>query len=226
MPKPLKLAKIVTDAGTQSRVSINEDTVAEYSAAMLDGAKFPAVVVFHDGSQHFLADGFHRVMAANRAGLKDILADVKTGTRLDALEYSLRANQSHGLRRSNADKRFAVWMALREKDWAEKSDRWLSEVCGVSPSTVGAIRAEHDKSQLSKLDSSTEQVRIGKDGKKRKVPEKKAAEPQPEPEPPEEEKPHVVAGVVESAELAALKHAWGSATENDRAAFLDWIANL
>jgi hypothetical protein len=34
------------------------------------GAKFPPVVVFFDGTNHWLGDGFHRTCAAEVAGLK------------------------------------------------------------------------------------------------------------------------------------------------------------
>src|SRR5574343_1170380 len=110
----LKLISIVTDAGTQIRSCIDERTVAEYSEAFLDGAKFPPVVVFHDGSRYILADGFHRIMAAQRAELLDIAAEVRKGTKSDALRFGLAANAAHGLRRTNADKLRSVSLAVQE----------------------------------------------------------------------------------------------------------------
>src|SRR3954462_9709856 len=95
--KLLKLSDVVTTAGTQIRARINEDTVDEYAVAMLDAEnKFPPVVVFHDGNQFILADGFHRMLAASRNGFKDIEADINKGTKSDALKFALSANAAHG----------------------------------------------------------------------------------------------------------------------------------
>lgn len=70
----LPIADIRTDGGTQSRVQLDWIAVSEYAAAMKDGAQFPPIVVFHDGSDYWLADGFHRLDAANKAGLDTIAA--------------------------------------------------------------------------------------------------------------------------------------------------------
>jgi ParB-like chromosome segregation protein Spo0J len=53
---------------------------------MAAGAKFPPVVVFHGGRKYWLADGFHRVDAAEAAGLDKILAEVRKGERRDWLK--------------------------------------------------------------------------------------------------------------------------------------------
>lgn len=164
--KRLKLSQIVTDAGTQSRVSANEDIVDDYAERMTAGDKFPPVVVFHDGSQYFLADGFHRVLARQRNKLKDVFADIRKGTRQDALKFSLSANRLHGLHRTNADKRFAVSLALKE--FSQMSDRAIADMCGVGKDLVASIRPK----QLAENASS---YRTGRDGKTRKLP--KSLEP-------------------------------------------------
>lgn len=171
----LKIADISTTAGTQIRARIDADTVDQYAEAMREsGNKFPPVVVFHDGSQFVLADGFHRVMAASRNDFKDIEADVRKGTRADALKFALSANSIHGLRRTNADKRRSVEMALAE--WPKLSDREIARICAVGYSLVGEVR----KDQLPESDSCEPQhaTRIGADGKERRMPR---AESQPAP---------------------------------------------
>ncbi len=175
----IKLAEIVTTAGTQIRARIDSETVDQYAEAMLDaGNKFPPVVVFHDGSQFILADGFHRVMAASRNGFLDIEADVQKGTKSDALKYALGANSAHGLKRSNADKGRSVELALGE--WPKLSDREIARICAVSDHFVGHVR----KANCEPI--AVEQTRIGADGKKRRMPRKPEPAPDPSPAPPVE----------------------------------------
>ena len=173
--KSLKISEIRTDAGTQIRVRIDDATVKEYAEAYQNGAKFPPVVVFHDGSENILADGFHRVWGAKAAGLTDVLADVRRGSRVDALKYALGANAVHGLKRTNADKRRAVELALKE--FSKLSDRAIAEMCCVSNNFVGDVRRQlsSDDSCPSENPNKTPlppppQVRVGRDGKERKLP--------------------------------------------------------
>lgn len=161
----LVLARLRMDGGTQSRAQIDSGTVAEYAEAMRAGAKFPAIVVFHDGEENWLADGFHRVHALRETGADVIVADVRQGTRRDAILYSVGANGAHGLRRTNADKRRAVETLLRDEEWRTKSDRWIAEACGVGNKFVGDRRRE-----LCTEHSSESEPRVGQDGKTRRVP--------------------------------------------------------
>jgi hypothetical protein len=71
-----------------------------------------------------------------------ILAEQRMGTVEDAIWESLGANKSHGLRRSNADKRNAVKMALLHPKGVDSSDRQIAKHVGVHPDTVGVIRRE------------------------------------------------------------------------------------
>src|ERR1035437_2998022 len=87
-------------------------------------------------------------------------AEVRQGTRLDALKFSLSANHQHGLRRTNEDKRHAVEIALCEfPGWA---DRAIAQVCGVSHPSVGAARR-----QLVNFTSCGK--RLVRDGKRRRL---------------------------------------------------------
>lgn len=136
----LHLEKITTDGGTQARAGLNEDVVAEYAEAITAGAEMPPVIVYHDGKKHWLADGFHRYFAHVKARAAEIAVDVRTGTKRDAILYSVSANKDHGLRRTNADKRCAVKTLLGDKEWRAWSDREIAELCGVSHTFVAAIR--------------------------------------------------------------------------------------
>jgi hypothetical protein len=141
-PVPLALDLIRTDDGTQARVCLNDDVVAEYAEADAAGADFPPGVVFHDGSDYWLADGFHRKAARQRNRRKDMLALVRPGTRRDAILYAAGANACHGLRRSNDDKRIAVRRLLTDDEWSQWSDREIARRCGVSDRFVNGVRAE------------------------------------------------------------------------------------
>lgn len=129
------------DGGTQPRDQISDELVMEYRDAMAEGALFPPVVAFFDGSDYWLADGFHRVHAADAAGI-EVLVDVRQGTRRDAVLFSAGANATHGQRRTNADKRRAVLALLHDDEWRQWSDREIARRCAVSNRFVGDVRAE------------------------------------------------------------------------------------
>jgi ParB-like chromosome segregation protein Spo0J len=50
----------------------------------------PPVVVFDTEEGLLLADGYHRVAAARRRGLETIEAEVRLGSRQDALRYAAK----------------------------------------------------------------------------------------------------------------------------------------
>jgi hypothetical protein len=141
----ISLSSIPTDGTCQVRVTVRSSVVREYARAMTEqqsegGLRFPAVVLFTDGANHWLGDGFHRVLAAREAGLNEILAEVRAGTPRDALLYSISCNAEHGLPRTNADKRNAVTLLLADTEWSQWSDREIARRCAVTHRFVGQIR--------------------------------------------------------------------------------------
>ena len=136
----LALSDIRIDGGTQSRAKINADVVQEYAAAVLADVQFPPIVVFFDGKEYWLADGFHRWQAFDRAKRDTIPAEVRQGTQRDAVLFSVGANSSHGLRRTNDDKRRAVLTLLDDPEWAKWSDREIARRCAVDGKTVAGLR--------------------------------------------------------------------------------------
>jgi hypothetical protein len=136
----LAITAIRTDGGTQTRAGMDSRTVLEYAEAMTEGVEFPPVVAFYDGTDYFLADGFHRVAAARRNGFLEIDAEVRQGTRRDAVLFSVGANAQHGLRRSQADKRRAVETLLADEEWRQWSNHVIAQRCNVSPPFVGKVR--------------------------------------------------------------------------------------
>ncbi len=139
--KELAVKQLKMDGGTQPRAQIDFSLVDEYAEAMKAGAKFPPVVVFYDGTTHWLADGFHRAKSAERNGGK-VLADVRQGTRRDAILYSVGANALHGQRRSSDDKRRAVMTLLTDKEWSQWPHEQIADSCCVSRWLVVQVAKE------------------------------------------------------------------------------------
>ncbi len=131
-----------TDGGTQTRASLNIFTVDSYAESMKDGVVFPPVITYYDGSEYWLADGFHRLAAAERAGHSAIDCEIRQGTRRDAILYSVGANANHGLQRTREDVRRAIDLLLRDDEWREWSDSAIAAKVGCNHKTVGSRRSE------------------------------------------------------------------------------------
>jgi hypothetical protein len=165
-PTMLSLSKIRCDGGTQSRATIDPTTVDEYAEDYKNGANFPPITVFYDGNYYWLVDGFPRKKAALKAGLNEIEAIVKQGTRRDAVLYSVGVNATHGLRRTNADKRRAVMTLLEDEEWSHLSNNAIAKKCGVSLDLVNRLRrslndslSENKNSLTNSLNDSDNQTR-------------------------------------------------------------------
>jgi predicted transcriptional regulator len=134
----LPLAAVQMHERTQVRIMIRDRVVAEYAAQMAAGAVFPPITVFLDeAGTYYLADGFHRFLAAQRNEQFTIAADVHQGTRLDALWFALGANRTHGQRLSKQDKSHAVKLALEA--WPERMQRDIAAQVGCSTSLVSKV---------------------------------------------------------------------------------------
>lgn len=78
----LRIRDIDADASIDIREHMDETTIQEYMDIF---DRLPPVVVFDTPEGRLLADGFHRLAAAERLGRPEIEAEVRTGTRDDAL---------------------------------------------------------------------------------------------------------------------------------------------
>ena len=139
--KKLNLQDIRLDGGTQARVALNTDVVAEYAAHLQDGDVFPPITVFHDGSDNWLADGFHRYMAHKQNGAAEIECDIKTGTLEDAKLWAYGANRNRGLSMSREDIRRVIKLMLEHPEWGKWTNTAIAKHVGVSSMTVGRIQA-------------------------------------------------------------------------------------
>jgi hypothetical protein len=119
----LALDLIRTDGGKQTRTTTNITQANGCVEDMAAGAVCPLVDVFFDGSDYWLADGFHRLIACRSLGLAEIEVEVHDGSRHDAILYAVRPNAVRGLRRTNDDKHNAVRTLLKDPERLQWSDR-------------------------------------------------------------------------------------------------------
>lgn len=111
---------------------------------MEDGQELEPVIVLYDGECYWLADGYHRWHAHRNREEQGIACVIYTGTRRDAVLYSVGANCDHkpALPRSREDKRRAVMTLLQDPEWRNWSDREIALQCKVDHKTVGKIRRD------------------------------------------------------------------------------------
>lgn len=169
----------------QARVETNPATVELYAEHMRAGATFPPVEVYFSGEFYFLADGWHRVAAAELLGLAEIDALVREGDVVAARLAAAQANR--GLGRTNADKRRSVHQLLDlkkelRKDW---SDRKIAEMAGVSHIMVasviesrrGNVRTARKRAWLESVSTQNPSEQCVKPESAPQSPEKEAATP-------------------------------------------------
>jgi protein gp37 len=173
----LALELIVRDPQLQVRRSISQDLIEQYAERMRDGIAFQPVVVYHDGSHYWLSRGFHRCLAAERAGWETVAAEVREGSRSDArIDAAVSTSEwdDVGLKHPIADKKQAVVMILEEQEeWDEPwGDQLIADRVGVSFMTVRRARAkwEEERSNFNNVKGGTQangaKPKVGKDGKK------------------------------------------------------------
>lgn len=163
----IPLSKINTEQSVQVRAVIHQDTVDRYAEHVLTprSTPLPPILIFGPDSRgmYFLSEGWHRYEAHKKAKRETILATVKEGGWKDALEHALGSNATHGLPRTNKDKRRVEELAL--KHWATWSSHKIAEKCAVGDDLVNEVR----KCQVSENDTCQPRTVIGKDGKTYKV---------------------------------------------------------
>lgn len=234
--RELKLDSLRIDGGTQCRVAMSQDAIQEYAEALTDGSELPPIDVYFDGAEYWVVDGLHRYHAHRRIGALSIMANVTTGTLEDAVFAACGKNRGHGLRRTNADKRKAVEMAIAIRpDW---SDRAIAKHVGVDHKLVAAVRdpraaerqqQNRDKSAAKKLGSDPAVAGMGSDPRPRVE-----SDPAPRPEQlptsvsSDNERDDVLAELAEEVERLTDRLAVEAmdATEDEKALAAETIAQL
>ena len=212
--KKLNLNAIRLDGETQARIALDNAQVADYAEAMRDGDKFPPIVVFHDGSDYWLADGFHRYHATKQIGHTSIEAEVKVGTVEEAQIYAFGANAKRGLSTNQEDNRSIIIRMLNHpisKGWTNAE---IARHVGVSKMTVGRVKSSLE-SKATKAPGDNKKTYQRKDGQQVTVDTSKLKTKKAQPEaetPQEDERDHKIAELIDtvnelSAENQRLKDA-------------------
>jgi hypothetical protein len=137
----LPIDRIATE-DTQVRVTLSDIIISEYAEGLTRGDVVPPIDVFFDGEAYWLADGFHRVKATREAGLNTIAATVHQGGKREALLHAVGANEEHGHRRTDADRRHAVGLLLTDPEWQAWNNSEIARQCHVSEFLVRTLRSE------------------------------------------------------------------------------------
>lgn len=141
---------------------------ARGALAIPTAALAPAMVVSPagngrlQGDQYWRAKGFHHVAAYTAAGIIEVPCVVHQGGLRDAILHSVGANATHGLRRSNADKRRAVAILLDDPEWATWSNSEIARRCAVDEGLVRKMKAKRPSSDDPKMDAPRTVSRGGK----------------------------------------------------------------
>ncbi|MER6978180.1 ParB N-terminal domain-containing protein, partial [Streptomyces carpinensis] len=124
-----------------------------------DSAELPPILVQLDGCR--VIDGLHRLEAARLMGEASIRARFLDCSNSEALVIAMKANGSHGLPLSKADRVAGAQRVLgSHPDW---SDRAIAGITGLSAKTIASLR---DRSAIA---TPLGGKRIGQDGRRRPV---------------------------------------------------------
>jgi hypothetical protein len=119
---------------------------------------FSPILVHRDTMR--VIDGMHRLKAARQRGDQLIPVEFFDGAEQLAFVMGVKANVTHGLPLSRADREAAARRILSQ--YPRWSDRMIANTCGLSDKTVKKLRCA--SADLSRL-----HTRVGKDGRVRPV---------------------------------------------------------
>ena len=124
------------------------------------GGRWPPVLVW--GPDNQIVDGYHRVAAARKLGLKSLEVEWFEGPAEATLIEAIRRNAKHGLPLTLRDRSGAAERVLSQQpQW---SDRRIGLLCGLTAKTVARIRLERG-GQCAEIPEHA--ARVGIDGRVR-----------------------------------------------------------
>lgn len=129
------------------------DVVLEYADAYRCGLITEPLDVFREkGTERYVvADGENRLLALRAAKIAEVPVRLHEGDEVAALDFAIGCNQTHGLRRSKADKYHAFARIMETSELRDKyrTDTELSEKVGVSKRTIADYKVEWRNSESS-----------------------------------------------------------------------------
>jgi len=127
------------------------DVVQEYADAYRCGLLGEPLDVFNEkGTERYIvADGEHRLLALRAAKVVEVDVRMHAGDEVAALDFAIGCNQSHGLRRTKADRfhaftRIMETPALKDK---YRTDTELADKIGVAIRTVKDYKVDWRNSE-------------------------------------------------------------------------------
>lgn len=141
--KLIKITDITVDSKFQARVETADDHVERIVSIIRNTGSIEPVCIFFDEAtgKFILWDGFHRVEAHIRLGLKEIWAWVAPGNEDDALVYSCSANIGQSTLRAptDEDKKKAVRNLLLGGPFMEAAFGDIGAECGLGTNAVRRV---------------------------------------------------------------------------------------
>lgn len=163
----LSISQLTIDPTIDVRQKLDEETIQRYADSFGD---LPPVVAFKTDGEILLADGFHRVVAAQRLGISEVEGEVKEGSREDALEYAAYANTRHGKPLTAEERKVAIRRLYQlHPDWGRDRvasvlgcSSWAIDtvlnVDKVKRSVIGASASPLTDSHLQEIASAPEEL--------------------------------------------------------------------
>ncbi len=136
----IQISSILMDKESYTRSSLDQHVVNTYVDALKQGFSLPPITVFREEEKYWLADGYLRLEAMRQLGFSKVFAEIYKGGRRDAILFSLSANATHGLARTQADKHWVIHKLLGDPEWRHLSDQEIASCCDVSEGLVREIR--------------------------------------------------------------------------------------
>lgn len=146
MKKIISLDEIDIAHSPVVRAEFRPEVADEYAEQYLDKKnKMPLPVLFKDPTMkepyvYLIGDGLHRIRAMQKVGLKLHMFEIMEGSRAECVKYALGSNIGHGIRRTNADKRHCVTLALQE--FRGVSNGVIADYCAVGVDLVADVLKE------------------------------------------------------------------------------------
>lgn len=145
-------------ASLLSGISPRSGEIQEHARMLAECEGTLAPIIVHRPSMRVI-DGMHRLRAGMLRGEVDIDVRWYDGDDRSAFVLAVRANTTHGLPLSRAERTAAATRILDGRpDW---SDRIIAAIAGLSPKTIESIRARTEGPR------DPEQSRLGRDGRVR-----------------------------------------------------------